>query len=220
MRRKALAHISTEGPSTSQQCHVTSHRVGRDKCGLTALLHSSLTEENLPPGPALTFSLFARIYPSSLPPLGPVSVTSWAVGCPVLCSAGEADHVRTSGEEPDRESQVVGEGEKGVWRRRARGRTTWTRGRRRLGGSGRSPAPHLAAAVAQYTGTPHHCSELKVGFAAPTLGRQSLGPLWSCVVLPCSVTITSLPTLCQDRTGQLKEVQRVVESKLFCSAVY
>ena len=136
-----------------------------------------------------------RIYPSPLPPLGPVSVTSWAVGCPVLCSAGEADHVRTSGEEPDRESQVVGEGEKGVWRRRARGRTTWTRGRRRLGGSGRSPAPHLAAAVAQYTGTPHHCSELKVGFAAPTLGRQSLGPLWSCVVLPCSVTITSLPTL-------------------------
>ena len=174
-----------------------------------------------PPGRP-SHSLFARIYPSSpLPPLGPVSVTSWAVGCPVLCSAGEADHVRTSGEEPDRESQVVGEGEKGVWRRRARGRTTWTRGRRRLGGSGRSPAPHLAAAVAQYTGTPHHCSELKVGFAAsPSLGRQSLGPLWSCVVLPCSVTITSLPTLCQDRTGQLKEVQRVVESKLFCSAVY
>ena len=113
MRRKALAHISTEGPSTSQRCHVTSHRVGRDKCGLTALLHSSLTEENLPPGPALTFSQFAGIYPSPLPPLGPVSVTSWAVGCPVLCSAGEADHVRTSGEEPDRESQVVGEGEWG-----------------------------------------------------------------------------------------------------------
>ena len=40
-------------------------------------------------------------------------MTSWAVGCPVLCSAGEADHVRTSGEEPDRESQVVGEGERG-----------------------------------------------------------------------------------------------------------
>lgn len=40
-------------------------------------------------------------------------MTSWAVGCPVLCSAGEADHVRTSGEEPDRESQVVGEGEWG-----------------------------------------------------------------------------------------------------------
>ena len=171
-----------------------------------------------PPGPPQILSLSWEL---SCPPLlGSVSMTSWAVGCPVLCSAGEADHVRTSGEEPDRESQVVGEGEKGVWRRRARGRTTWTRGRRRLGGSGRSPAPHLAAAVAQYTGTPHHCSELKVGFAAPTLGRQSLGPLWSCVVLPCSVTITSLPTLCQDRTGQLKEVQRVVESKLFCSAVY
>ena len=40
-------------------------------------------------------------------------MTSWAVGCPVLCSAGEADHVRTSGEEPDRESQVVGEEERG-----------------------------------------------------------------------------------------------------------
>ena len=173
-----------------------------------------------PPSHSLPF-LLKVILPA--PPLlgSSVSVTSWAVGCPVLCSAREADHVRTSGEEPDRESQVVGEGGgEGVRRRRARGRRTWTRGRRRLGGSGRSPAPHLAAAVAQYTGTPHHhCSELKVGFA-PSLGRQSLGPLWSCVVLPCSVTITSLPTLCQDRTGQSKEVQRVVEDRLFCSAVY
>ena len=130
-----------------------------------------------PPGrPSHSLCLQGFILP--LPPLGPVSVTSWAVGCPVLCSAGEADHVRTSGEEPDRESQVVGEGEKGVWRRRARGRTTWTRGRRRLGGSGRSPAPHLAAAVAQYTGTPHHCSELKVGFALVTrqaVPRATLG---------------------------------------------
>ena len=134
---------------------------------LSCTLHS---QRKISPRPPHILSLSWEL---SCPPLlGSVSMTSWAVGCPVLCSAGEADHVRTSGEEPDRESQVVGEGEKGVWRRRARGRTTWTRGRRQLGGSGRSPAPHLAAAVAQYTGTPHHCSELKVGFVAIT--RQAV----------------------------------------------
>ena len=114
MRSEApLAHISTEGPSTSQACHVTSHRVGRDKCGLTALLHISLHLRIISPRPPSHSLPFLRVI---LPPplLGSsVSVTSWAVGCPVLCSAGEADHVRTSGEEPDRESQVVGEGEWG-----------------------------------------------------------------------------------------------------------